>query len=154
MEPLYNPNQVTPEGVKKIVKTAYSQRLAGIEMGEADFKLARANKIKSRPTNVFSDEANLCEILFTFFEALRDHPEIGGKLAQSGLTVRFNYKDPDSSIAMGNKDGKVFLLKGEEANAIEPEVDMSMKADFAHYFWHGKAKPVTSLDAQGSGGKR
>jgi alcohol dehydrogenase len=142
---LYNPNQVTADGVKKIVKTAYSQRLSGIEMGEADFKLARANKIKSRPKNVFSDEANLYEILFTFFEALRDHPEIGGKLAQSGLTVRFNYKDPDSSIAMGNKDGKVFLLKGKEANAIEPEVDMSMKADFAHYFWHGKANLLQAL---------
>ncbi len=35
------------------------------------------------------------------------------------------------------------LIKGEFKG--EPEVTMSMDADFAHKFWHGKANLVTAL---------
>ncbi len=142
---LYNPRPADAKEVRKMLQQAYRQELPAKKTSRGEFKAARLHTEKRRPKNVYRDADMLYDILVGFFELLRDHPEIGPKLKASKLSVRFNYANPDSSIVIDGTSDKVRFLTGEEAKAFNPVVEMSMQADFAHYFWHGKANVIQAL---------
>ena len=142
---LYNPCPVTKEGVRDILQKAFDQDLPAWKMTDADFKAARLKTVKRRPKNVYKDSAALYEVLIPFFELLRDDQKVGPGLKEAELSVRFNYSEPDASIVIDGKNADVMFLSGDEAKKAEVDIEMSMKADFAHYFWHGKANVVQAL---------
>jgi hypothetical protein len=92
---------------------------------------------------VFQNSDMLYDVLIEFYELLKDSPEIGPKLAQSDLCVQFRYKNPSAVITIDCTGDEIQILKGQFDG--QPEVTLSMKADFAHKFWHGKANLVTAL---------
>ena len=77
-----------------------------------------------------------------FEEAISD-PEIGPKTKEAGLTIRFNFTDPDSVIYVDFAEGNVFF--GDDAPDTEPAIKMGMKADDANKFWLGKLNLVMAM---------
>ncbi|MCS6985533.1 MAG: iron-containing alcohol dehydrogenase [Leptospiraceae bacterium] len=142
---LYNPRPADAQEIRKMIRRAYEEEWPAIPTGKAEIKAAKLHAEKRRPKNVFKDEQMLYDILLGFFEKLKEHPEIGPKLHATGLSVRFNYANPDSSIAIDGRGPEVVFFKGEEARKFQAQVEMSMQADFAHYFWHGKANLLQAL---------
>lgn len=99
----------------------------------------------------FKDAAELYQCIGGFFkEATRDE-DMAPKIAASKLIITFIYSDPDSTITV---DAKNPPPAGQYFNIIEgrcdlaPDVKMTMTADIAHRFWHGKVNLVQAL-AQG-----
>lgn len=142
---LYNPTEVTEKGVRQILDRAYKQDLPAWPMQPSDFKIARMKTIKNRPKNVFDDSEKLYNAFIPFFEELRDNAQVGPKLKEAGICIRFNYTDPDASLVIDGAAEHVRFLKADEARQAKVDIEMSMKADFAHYFWHGKANVLQAL---------
>jgi len=77
-----------------------------------------------------------------FEEAIAD-PEIGPKTKEAGLTIRFNFTEPDSVIYVDFAEGNVFF--GDAAPDTEAAIRMGMKADDANKFWLGKLNLVMAM---------
>ncbi len=61
----------------------------------------------------------------------------------ASFCVQFIYKNPSAVITIDATGEELLLYKGDFEG--KPEVTMTMNADFAHKFWHGKANLVTAL---------
>ena len=77
-----------------------------------------------------------------FEEAIAD-PEIGPKTREAGLTIRFNFTDPESTIYVDFAKGNVFF--GDDVPDTEPAIKMGMKADDANRFWLGRLNLVMAM---------
>jgi putative sterol carrier protein len=77
-----------------------------------------------------------------FQEAIAD-PEIGPKTKEAGLTMRFNFTDPDSTIYVDFAQGDVFF--GDGVPDTDPAIRLAMKADDANKFWLGKLNLVMAM---------
>jgi hypothetical protein len=75
---------------------------------------------------------------------LKADPQIGGPLRDSRLCVRFEYAQPTAVLTIDARGEEVQIVQGA-AFTGEPEVTMSMSADFAHAFWHGRVNLVSAL---------
>ncbi len=91
----------------------------------------------------FQSSEQFKEVLGGFFERLFADPQIGPKLQAAKLKIQFVYTDPDLSISADTSQNPV-QLKFNDAS-FKPEVQMSMKADVAHRFWHGKVNLIAAL---------
>jgi alcohol dehydrogenase class IV len=140
---LYNPVEPEREAVIDIVKTLYHSKVKPLPVSRADLRPMAAGRSSAKFSNVFQNADMLYDILIEFYELLKASPEIGPKLAQSDLCVQFRYKNPSAVITIDATGDDIKILKGEFDG--QPEVTLTMKADFAHQFWHGKANLVTAL---------
>lgn len=91
----------------------------------------------------FQSSQQLQDVLGGFFQRLFDDPQIGPKLREAKLKLQFKYSDPELSISADTAQNPVKLLFNDAA--FKPEVQMSMKADVAHRFWHGKVNLIAAL---------
>ncbi len=89
----------------------------------------------------FKDTQQLYDILGTFFNILKDDPEIGPKVISSGLIIQFKYSEPDAIITIDCPNQKIIIGETD----LNPTVEMSMKADVAHKFWLGKVNLMIAL---------
>lgn len=141
---LYNPVEPDREAVMDIVQTAYYSRQAPLEVTPEDLKTREQRTAKSKSiSSVFEDSDMLYDILMDFYARLNDDPDIGPALQQTNLCIQFRYTHPDAVITIDARGDDTQIIRGDFPD--EPEVTMSMKADFAHKFWHGKANLVTAL---------
>lgn len=140
---LYNPVEPEREAVIDIVKTLYHAKVKPLPVSKADLRPMAAGRSREQVCNVFQNADMLYDILIEFYELLKASPEIGPKLAQSDLCVQFRYTNPSAVITIDATGDDIKILKGEFDG--RPEVTLTMKADFAHKFWHGKANLVTAL---------
>jgi len=91
----------------------------------------------------FSDAQDVYDCIGAIFsEAIAD-PEIGPKTKEAGLTIRFDFKEPDSVIYVDFANGEVFF--GDGVPDREPAIKMGMKADDANKFWLGKLNLVMAM---------
>jgi hypothetical protein len=80
--------------------------------------------------------------------AKRD-PQIGPKIAKSGIVIQFVYTQPDAVTTINARDkptqqgAYVDIIHGP--CSLKPDVKMSMKADVSHAFWHGKVNLISAL---------
>jgi alcohol dehydrogenase len=141
---LYNPVEPTREAVMDIVKTVYFAKDTPLEVTREDLR-SGGQKISAvqKLSNVFKDSDMLYEILMDFYDMLSKDPVIGPSLNETNLCIQFRYTKPDAVITIDATGVETQLIRGEFNG--EPEVTMSMDADFAHRFWHGKANLVTAL---------
>jgi putative sterol carrier protein len=91
----------------------------------------------------FKDSADLQTVLGGFFSILVKDEGIGGKLKESKLIIKFNYKKPELAIT-ANCAGLEIALSFNDAST-KPEVEMFMDADVAHKFWLGEVNLVMAL---------
>lgn len=91
----------------------------------------------------FKDSEQLRDVLGNFFEELFKHPTIGPKLRAARLKLKFNYTDPDLSIACDTAAEPTDIRINDPD--FKADVEMSMKADVAHRFWFGKVNLIAAL---------
>lgn len=92
---------------------------------------------------VFQSSDEVYRYIGGIFEAAMADPDIGPKTKESGLTMRFEYTDPDSVLFIDFADGIVSV--GPAVPDVEPTLRLSMKADDAHRFWLGKLNLVMAI---------
>jgi len=140
---LYNPREPDLRAVKEIVKKLYFARTSPLPVSERDLRPPAAAPSQRGMKNVFTDSQMVYEILGGFYDILKDDPAIGPALQKSGLCVQFVYRRPDAVITIDAGGEALKIFKGKFDG--RPEVTMTMDADFAHRFWHGKANLVPAL---------
>ena len=140
---LYNPVEPTREMVAGIVRKIYDTDLKPLPVSDDDLRPQDTRLGDGGMTNVFKDSQMLYDVLTEFYEQLRDDPEIGPELAGTNLCIQFIYKNPSATITIDATGDEIVIHRG--AFAGTPEVTMTMNADFAHQFWHGKANLITAL---------
>lgn len=140
---LYNPKEPQREAVIGIVKKLYETRIEPLPVSEEDLRAGETRHSKKDMKNVFRDSEMLYDVLGDFFMLLKDHPDIGPALKKTNLLIRFNYENPEGVITVDATGEELQIIRGDFDG--RPEVTMSMNADFAHKFWHGRANLVTAL---------
>ncbi len=140
---LYNPIEPDRDAVIDIVKKVYHAKAKPLPVSDEDLRPLAAGRQSKELVNVFKNAEMLYEILIEFYERLKDDPDIGPALAKTGLCIQFRYNNPSAVITINAAGDDTKILKGEYKGALD--VTMTMNADFAHKFWHGKANLVSAL---------
>src|SRR5512139_1678704 len=98
---------------------------------------------------VFRDSEQFYECVGGLMERAKLDPEVGQKIAKSGIIIQFRYTNPDAVTTVNAKDkptqpgAYVDVFNGP--TDLKPEIVMTMKADTAHAFWHGKVNLISAL---------
>ena len=98
---------------------------------------------------VFQDAEQFYGTVGELMNRARKDPKVGPKIAKSGIIIQFKYSDPEAMTTIDAKgkptqpDGYVDIYHGE--CSLKPDVVMTMKADIAHAFWHGKINLVGAM---------
>lgn len=82
-------------------------------------------------------------------EAKRD-ARVAPKIKDSHLVIQFRYEEPHATVTIDasrppTQEGAFFDVLWGDDTGLKPNVEMSMKADIAHQFWHGKVNLMTAL---------
>lgn len=82
-------------------------------------------------------------------ERAKKDPQVGGKIAKSGIIIQFRYTNPEAQTTINAKDKPTqpgaFVDVIQGPCNLNPDVIMSMEADISHAFWHGKVNLVSAL---------
>jgi hypothetical protein len=98
---------------------------------------------------VFRDADQFYDTVGELMDRAKKDPNVGPKIAKAGIIIQFNYTDPQATTTINAKDkptqpgAYVDIIHGE--STLKPNVEMTMKADVAHAFWHGKVNLVAAL---------
>jgi putative sterol carrier protein len=92
---------------------------------------------------LFRDAQDVYGCIGRIFEEAIADPEIGPKTKEAGITIRFDFTEPDSVIYADFAQGTVAF--GDDVPSAEANVKMAMKADDANKFWLGKLNLVMAM---------
>ena len=98
---------------------------------------------------VFRDSAQFYDCVGELMQRAKKDPEVGQKIAKSGIIIQFRYTNPDAVTTVNAKEkptqlgAYVDVINGP--TELKPDVVMTMKSDIAHAFWHGKVNLVSAL---------
>ncbi|MCV7226457.1 SCP2 sterol-binding domain-containing protein [Mycolicibacterium komossense] len=83
----------------------------------------------------FNNSDEVTKYIGGIFENAFGDPEIGPKLAETGLVVAFDFTEPDALVVvdMANK-----AVSGGGPDAPTPSATMGMTADLGNAYWQGK----------------
>ncbi|NTU78705.1 MAG: hypothetical protein HGA45_04780 [Chloroflexales bacterium] len=97
----------------------------------------------------FKDEAELLQILGALFDRLKTDARIAPKICEGKIVIQFRYDEPKGIITIDaahppkQQGAYCDVFWGD--TPLKPDVEMSMKADIAHQFWHGKINLMAAL---------
>ncbi len=97
----------------------------------------------------FKDTQEFYACVGELMDRAKRDPNVGGKIAKSGIIIQFRYTDPEAVTTINARDkptqpgAYVDVIHGP--TDLKPDVTMSMKADVSHEFWHGKVNLVAAL---------
>lgn len=98
---------------------------------------------------VFKDAQQFYECVGELMDRAKIDPDIGPKIAKSGIVIQFIYTDPDAITTVNAKDKPTqpgaFCDVIQGATDLKPDLVMKMKADVAHRFWHGKVNLLSAI---------
>jgi putative sterol carrier protein len=98
---------------------------------------------------VFKDSKQFYECIGALMDKAKADPNVGPKIAKSGLIIQFRYSDPEATTTINAKDkptqAGAFIDVIHGATNLKPDITMTMKADISHQFWHGKVNLITAL---------
>jgi hypothetical protein len=98
---------------------------------------------------VFKNYDELHTYISKLYDDAKCDARIAPKIKDSNLVIQFRYDDPLAIVSIiaskpPTQPGAYFdVLWGEIP--LKPDVEMSMKADVAHQFWHGKVNLMAAL---------
>lgn len=99
--------------------------------------------------SVFRDSQHFYECVGELMDRAKKDPDVGPKIAKSGIIIQFRYHDPDATTTINAKDKPTqpgaFIDVIHGPTSLKPDVVMTMKADISHAFWHGKVNLVSAL---------
>lgn len=98
---------------------------------------------------VFKDTQQFYDTVGELMNRAKVDPDIGRKIAKAGVIIQFRYTDPDAVTTVNAKDkptqAGAFVDVYNGSTDLKPDIIMTMKADTAHAFWHGKVNLLTAL---------
>jgi len=98
---------------------------------------------------VFKDYDELYTCMGRLYDEAKRDSRIAPKIKDSHLVIQFRYDEPNAIVTINaaappSQEGAYFdVLWGD--TGLKPDVEMSMKADVAHKFWHGKINLMAAL---------
>jgi hypothetical protein len=99
--------------------------------------------------SVFRDEQHFYECVGELMDRAKKDPQVGPKIAKSGIIIQFIYTEPNAMTTINARDKPsqpgAFIDVFHGASDLAPDVKMKMKADIAHAFWHGKVNLLSAL---------
>lgn len=98
----------------------------------------------------FKDEAELRQILGALFDKVKSDSRVAPKICDGRIIIRFRYEEPHGVVTINaaappTQPGAYCDVFWGDDVPLKPDVDMSMKADIAHQFWHGKVNLMVAL---------
>ncbi|HEX9374272.1 MAG TPA: hypothetical protein VF897_24875 [Roseiflexaceae bacterium] len=99
---------------------------------------------------VFKDYDELYACIGKLFDEAKRDSRIAPKIKDSHLIIQFRYDDPKGIVTINaaappTQQGAYFDVLWGDDTGLKPNVEMSMKADIAHQFWHGKINLMAAL---------
>ncbi|MEI8166849.1 MAG: hypothetical protein WCG26_10735 [Chloroflexales bacterium] len=97
----------------------------------------------------FKDEAELLQIIGTLYDRIKLDARIAPRICEGKIVIQFRYEEPkgiatiDAANPPTQPGAYCDVVWGE--TSLKPNVEMSMKADIAHQFWHGKINLMVAL---------
>jgi hypothetical protein len=99
--------------------------------------------------SVFKDSQHFYECVGELMDRAKKDPQVGLKIAKSGIVIQFRYTDPDATTTINARDKPTqpgaFIDVIHGPCNLKPDVLMTMKADISHAFWHGKINLIAAL---------
>lgn len=99
--------------------------------------------------SVFKDSKQFYECVGELMDRAKKDPNVGSKIAKSGIIIQFRYTQPDAVTTVNARDKPTqpgaFVDVIHGPCNLKPDVTMTMKADVSHAFWHGKVNLVAAL---------
>ena len=99
--------------------------------------------------SVFKDSKQFYATVGELMDRAKVDPNVGPKIGKSGIIIQFKYTDPEAMTTINAKDkatqAGAFVDVIHGPTNLRPDVTMTMKADVAHAFWHGKVNLVAAL---------
>jgi hypothetical protein len=83
----------------------------------------------------FHDSAEVTKYIGGIFATAFEDPDIGPRLADTGLVVAFDFSEPDAVVVI-DMAGK--SVRGRLADGAPATATMSMTADTGNAYWQGK----------------
>ena len=99
--------------------------------------------------SVFRDTEQFYDTVGELMNQASMDPKVGPKIAKSGIIIQFRYSEPEAMTTIDAKSKSthpkryVDVINGD--CDLKPDVLMTMKADVAHAFWHGKVNLVGAM---------
>lgn len=99
--------------------------------------------------SVFRDSKHFYECVGDLMDRAKCDPQVGPKIAKSGIIIQFRYTEPDAVTTVNARQkptqvgAYVDIIHGP--CDLKPDVIMTMKADVSHAFWHGKVNLMSAL---------
>ncbi len=141
---LYNPVEPSREDIAAILKTVLITKSRPLAVSPEDLQPSAQRRPDRQMQDVFENTQMVYDVLAGFYEQLKAHPTIGPSLQKTNLCVQFVYQNPSATITIDASHDGLGIHRGAY-DGRQPEVTMTMNADFAHKFWHGKANLLTAL---------
>jgi putative sterol carrier protein len=98
---------------------------------------------------VFRDADQFYETVGELMNRAKIDPNVGPKIAKSGIIIQFRYSDPDAVTTVNAREKPTqpgaFVDIYHGPTDLKPDVLMTMKADVAHAFWHGKVNLISAI---------
>lgn len=99
--------------------------------------------------SIFRDSEQFYECVGELMDRAKKDPQVGPKIAKSGIVIQFRYTNPDAQTTVNAKDKATqpgaFVDVIHGPCNLKPDVVMTMKADTSHAFWHGKVNLMAAL---------
>lgn len=98
---------------------------------------------------VFQDSQQFYDTVGELMQRAKTDPQVGPKIAKSGVVIQFKYTDPEAMTTVNAKTkptqpgAYVDVFNGP--SDLKPDIEMTMAADLAHQFWQGKLNLVQAL---------
>ncbi len=99
---------------------------------------------------VFKDYEELHRCLGKLYDEAKGDSRIAPKIKESYLVIQFRYTDPQAVVTINaasppTQEHAYFDVLWGELQHLKADIEMSMTADVAHYFWHGKLNLMAAL---------
>jgi hypothetical protein len=97
----------------------------------------------------FKDEAELQQILGALYDRVKTDARVAPRISEGKIVIQFRYDEPkgiatiDAAHPPKQPGAYIDVFWGEVD--LKPDVEMTMKADVAHQFWHGKVNLMAAL---------
>ncbi|WP_129671869.1 hypothetical protein [Candidatus Chloroploca sp. Khr17] len=97
----------------------------------------------------FKDEAELQQILGQLYDLVKTDARVAPRICEGKIVIQFRYEEPFGIATIDaahppTQPGAYCDVHWGEVD-LKPDVTMSMKADIAHQFWHGKINLMAAL---------
>lgn len=99
---------------------------------------------------VFKTYDELYTYMGRLYDEAKSDARIAPKIKASNLVIQFRYDDPHAVVTINaakppTQPGAIFDVLWGDDTGLKPDIEMSMKSDVAHQFWHGKVNLMAAL---------